>query len=121
MIQLAELGIEMVRAQIKFLIVCFFIEVIISFQDRLDLQQKHFAVEGFGDVVVCAEFISLNDVFLHSFGTQEKKRNVGIYIPDLFSKRESIHMGHHHVQQAKVNMFPLKSGQSKSSVPLQGY
>ena len=83
--------------------------------------QQHFTVKRFGDIIVGAQFIALNDIVFHGFGAQEKQGNIGVNIPNFFRYGKAIHIGHHYIEQANVKFFPLKSGKPKAAIPFQRY
>src|SRR6059058_5622389 len=102
MAELSELWIEMIAGQVKFSILLFFVQFLISLKNSFYFKQQYFAIERFCNIIVCAQLISLYDVFFHRFCTQKEKRNVRIHISNFFGESEAIHIWHHNIQQAQI-------------------
>src|ERR1700722_2936158 len=111
----------MIRSEVEFLIIGLSVHVVIALQDRLDLQQQYFAVEGLCDIIIGAKLVTLDNIFLHGLGAEKEQWDIRIHIANLFRQCEAVHMGHHDIEEAKVESLPLKSSQPQPAVPFEGY
>src|SRR5258705_8092804 len=106
----------MISREIKFFVLTFPVQFLITLQDSLYLQQEHLTIKRLGDIIISAELISLYYIFLHRFSAEEEQGNIRINISYFFCQRKPIHIGHHYIQQAEIKFFPLKSSQPKPAI-----
>ena len=71
-------------------------------KDRLDAEGEFFHRERLREVVVGADFESLEDIFFECFGREEDDRHFGIRETDLLCQGETILLGHHNVENTEV-------------------
>ena len=71
-------------------------------------------------IISAKKFITLYNVFLHSFGAKEKQRHIRINIANLLSQCKAIHIRHHYIEQAYVKFLTLKRGEAKPSISSKG-
>src|SRR5690606_39171014 len=55
----------------------FFLQFLISFEDGFYFVQQDFAIKRFGDVVVGAQFIPVQDIFFHAFSDRKNNGTSG--------------------------------------------
>jgi len=67
--------------------------------------QQLLDAEGLGDIVVGATLKSLDLVFFHGLGREEKNGYDVALLPDLFGDGKSVLIGHHDIQQANAELI----------------
>ena len=73
-------------------------------EDSLDTENHHIHAEWLGDVVVGTDFETFTDVFSECFGCEENEWSFRANLVDFACKRETVHLWHHHVEDAEVVM-----------------
>ena len=69
-------------------------------QDGFDAQDDDVHAEGLGDVVVGTDFETGANVFDECLGGEEDEGDVLVHFADALGQCESVHLGHHHVEDA---------------------
>jgi hypothetical protein len=58
--------------------------------------------EGFGDVIVCTQLESLDDVLFRGLGREHDDGQVAVHLTDLVTDAQAIQTGEHEIQKNEM-------------------
>ena len=76
----------------------------LSLDYRLNFTKQHFSIKRFGDVIVGANVVTLQNIFFQRFGREKNHRNIPVDFTDFAADGKSVDVGQHHIQDTNLKV-----------------